>query len=175
LGKDPFQILTAMSLLQPVEGRFHAVSGKGITAIVDYAHTPDALKNVLSTIEDLNEGRGRIITVVGCGGDRDKGKRPIMAQIATEYSHKAVLTSDNPRSEDPNAILDDMKRELDPTLIAKSLTITDRREAIKSAVFIAEPGDVILIAGKGHEKYQEIQGVKTPFDDIQEITLLLNS
>jgi len=175
LGKDPFQILTALSLLPPVEGRFHAVSGKGITAIVDYAHTPDALKNVLSTIEGLNEGRGRVITVVGCGGDRDKGKRPIMAQIALENSHKAVLTSDNPRSEDPNAILDDMKSALDPTLMAKSLTIVDRREAIKSAVFIAEPGDVILIAGKGHEKYQEIQGVKTPFDDIHEITLLLNS
>jgi len=175
LGKDPFQVLTAMSLLTPVEGRFHAVAGKGITAIVDYAHTPDALENVLGTIENLNEGQGRVITVVGCGGDRDKGKRPIMAEIAADRSHTAIFTSDNPRNEHPNEILDDMKRDLDPTQLAKTLTIIDRREAIKTAVFIAEPGDVILIAGKGHEKYQEVKGVKTPFDDVQEIMLLLNS
>lgn len=174
LGKDPFQVLTALSLLPPVEGRFHAVHGKGLTAIVDYAHTPDALSNVLSTIEGLNEGKGNIITVVGCGGDRDKGKRPIMAEIAAKHSSKAVFTSDNPRTEDPNAILEDMKRDLDPTLIAKTLTVVDRREAIKTAVFIAEPGDIILIAGKGHEKYQEINGVRTDFDDVQEISQLLN-
>ena len=175
LGKDPLLVLTAMSLLQPVEGRFHSILGKGITAIVDYAHTPDALENVLKTIEVLNEGQGRIITVLGCGGNRDKGKRPIMAEIAASYSNRLILTSDNPRDEDPNAILQDMVNGLSPDQEARTLQILDRRQAIKSAVMLAEPGDIILVAGKGHEKYQEIKGVRVHFDDIEEIHLLIHS
>ena len=175
LGKDPLQVLTTMSLLQPVEGRFHSITGKGITAIVDYAHTPDALKNVLKTIEILNDGQGKIITVVGCGGNRDKGKRPIMAEIAASHSDRVILTSDNPRDEDPNVILQDMANGLNPNQEARTIQIIDRRQAIKSAVMLAEPGDVILLAGKGHEKYQEIKSVRLHFDDLEEIHLLIKN
>mgnify|MGYP006134324583 FL=1 len=175
LGKDPLQVLTTMSLLQPVEGRFHSIIGNGITAIVDYAHTPDALKNVLKTIEILSDGQGKIITVVGCGGNRDKGKRPIMAEIAASLSHRVILTSDNPRDEDPNVILQDMANGLSPDQEARTIQILDRRQAIKSAVMLAEPGDIILLAGKGHEKYQEIKSVRLHFDDIEEIQLLIHS
>lgn len=175
LGKDPLQVLTTMSLLQPVEGRFHSITGKGITAIIDYAHTPDALKNVLKTIEILNDGQGKIITVVGCGGNRDKGKRPIMAEIAASHSDRVILTSDNPRDEDPNVILQDMANGLNPNQEARTIQIIDRRQAIKSAVMLAEPGDVILLAGKGHEKYQEIKSVRLHFDDLEEIHLLIKN
>lgn len=175
LGKDSLQTLTTMSLLAPVEGRFQTILGKGITAIVDYAHTPDALQNVLSTIETINEGQGKVITVVGCGGNRDKGKRPQMAQIAAQNSDTLILTSDNPRDEDPNEIIADMAEGLSPDLKSRSLEIVDRKQAIKSAVMLAEAGDIILIAGKGHEKYQEIKGERFDFDDVFEVTLLLNS
>ena len=175
LGKDSLQTLTTMSLLAPVEGRFQTILGKGITAIVDYAHTPDALQNVLNTIETINEGQGKVITVVGCGGNRDKGKRPQMAQIAAQNSDTLILTSDNPRDEDPNEIIADMAEGLSPDLKSRSLEIVDRKQAIKSAVMLAEAGDIILIAGKGHEKYQEIKGQRFDFDDVFEVTLLLNS
>ena len=175
LGKDPLQTLTTISLLAPVEGRFQTILGKGITAIVDYAHTPDALQNVLSTIETINEGQGKIITVVGCGGNRDQGKRPQMAEIAAQHSDTLILTSDNPRDEDPNMIIADMAEGLSPDLKSRSLEIVDRKQAIKSAVMLAEAGDIILIAGKGHEKYQEIKGQRFDFDDVFEVTLLLNS
>ena len=175
LGKDPLQVLTAMSLLKPVEGRFHSIQGKDITAIVDYAHTPDALENVLKTIDSLNEGKGRVITVVGCGGNRDKGKRPQMAGIAAQYSDKFVLTSDNPRNEEPEAIIQDMVAGVGPEQRKKMLEIVDRKQAIKSAIMLAEPGDIVLVAGKGHEKYQEVRGERSHFDDVEELELLLLS
>ena len=175
LGKDSLQTLTTLSLLTPVEGRFQTILGKGITAIVDYAHTPDALHNVLSTIKTINEGHGKVITVVGCGGNRDKGKRPEMAQIAAQNSHTLILTSDNPRDEDPIDIIADMAEGLSPDLKRHSLEIIDRKQAIKSAIMLAEEGDIVLIAGKGHEKYQEIKGQRFDFDDVFEVTLLLNS
>ncbi len=175
LGKDALQILTTLSLLTPVEGRFQTIAGKGIIAIVDYAHTPDALQNVLNTIATINEGKGKIITVVGCGGNRDKGKRPQMASIAAENSDTTILTSDNPRDEDPNTIIAEMANGLSPNLKSKTLEIMDRRQAIKSAVMLAKEGDIVLVAGKGHEKYQEIKGTRFDFDDVHEVTLLLNS
>jgi UDP-N-acetylmuramoyl-L-alanyl-D-glutamate--2,6-diaminopimelate ligase len=175
LGKDPLQLLTAISLLKSVDGRFQTIQGKNITAVVDYAHTPDALQNVLSTINDLNQGRGKIITVVGCGGNRDKGKRPQMAAIAANESNKVILTSDNPRNEEPNAILADMEAGLSPDQKARTLTIEDRAQAIKSALMLAQTGDIILIAGKGHEKYQEIKGERTHFDDVEEVQNFLNN
>ena len=166
LGKDKIEVLTMLSTLSPVEGRFDFVtSNSQIIGVVDYAHTPDALQNVLDTIRDVNNGHGQIITVVGCGGDRDAEKRPIMAKIACEKSNKVILTSDNPRSEDPEKIIKQMEKGIPMADLRKSLSITDRREAIKAAVSFAKPGDVILVAGKGHEKYQEIKGVRTPFDD----------
>lgn len=166
LGKDKIEVLTMLSTLSPVEGRFDFVtSSNQIIGVVDYAHTPDALQNVLDTIRDVNNGLGQIITVVGCGGDRDEEKRPLMAKIACEKSNKVILTSDNPRSEDPEKIIKQMEKGIPMADLRKSLSITDRREAIKAAVSFAKPGDVILIAGKGHEKYQEIKGVRTPFDD----------
>ena len=166
LGKDKIEVLTMLSTLSPVEGRFDFVtSSSQIIGVVDYAHTPDALQNVLDTIRDVNNGHGQIITVVGCGGDRDAEKRPIMAKIACEKSNKVILTSDNPRSEDPEKIIKQMEKGIPLADLRKSLSITDRREAIKAAVSFAKPGDVILVAGKGHEKYQEIKGVRTPFDD----------
>jgi UDP-N-acetylmuramoyl-L-alanyl-D-glutamate--2,6-diaminopimelate ligase len=167
LGQEKLNVLTTLSTLGPVEGRFQYFRGEnGITAIVDYAHTPDALKNVLSTIRDIRNGNESVITVVGCGGDRDKTKRPIMASIACELSDRVVLTSDNPRSETPEAILDDMKEGVEVKYERNVLTVVDRKEAIRTAIAIAKPGDIILVAGKGHEKYQEIKGVKHPFDDM---------
>ena len=166
LGEQKIDILSALSVLGPVEGRFDFITSPGkITGIIDYAHTPDALKNVLSTIHDINGGLGRVITIVGCGGDRDKTKRPIMAKIACEMSDKVILTSDNPRSEDPVEIIQQMEEGISISEKRKAISITDRKEAIKTAVSFAQPGDVILVAGKGHEKYQEIKGVRSPFDD----------
>ena len=140
-------------------------SSEGIVAIVDYAHTPDALKNVLSTINDIRTGDEQLITVVGCGGDRDHAKRPIMAAIACQLSDRVIITSDNPRSEEPEAIIDDMKKGIEVLFSRKVLTIVDRREAIKTACALAKPKDIILVAGKGHEKYQDVKGAKHPFDD----------
>jgi UDP-N-acetylmuramoyl-L-alanyl-D-glutamate--2,6-diaminopimelate ligase len=168
LKQDPTNILTALSTLNSVEGRFQYLkSESGIIGIVDYAHTPDALKNVLETIKGIRTGNEQVITLVGCGGDRDSAKRPIMAQIACKYSNKIILTSDNPRSEDPEEILNQMQKGIDPVEAKKTLRITDRREAIKTACSLAKQGDIILVAGKGHEKYQEIKGVKHPFDDFE--------
>lgn len=167
LGWDKERILVDMSRLVPVAGRFQSFrSPKGVTAIVDYAHTPDAVVNVLNAITDILNGKGQIITVVGAGGDRDRGKRPIMAREAALRSNRLVLTSDNPRTEDPAEIIREMEQGLDTDeLRAKALSITDRREAIRTAIMLAQPGDVVLIAGKGHETYQEINGVKHHFDD----------
>ncbi|MBL7917776.1 MAG: UDP-N-acetylmuramoyl-L-alanyl-D-glutamate--2,6-diaminopimelate ligase, partial [Bacteroidia bacterium] len=166
LKQDPTNVLTALSNLNAVEGRFQYYKSKsGIIGIIDYAHTPDALKNVLETIKDVRTGNEQVITLVGCGGDRDAAKRPIMAGIACEYSNKVILTSDNPRSEDPEDILLQMQKGISPVDAKKTLKITDRREAIKTACTLAQKGDIILIAGKGHEKYQEIKGVKHDFDD----------
>lgn len=172
LGEDPVQILAVLSGLHGASGRFETlVSPKDkILGIVDYAHTPDALINVLATINQLRTNGQQLITVVGCGGDRDTTKRPVMAQVVCEHSDKAVLTSDNPRSEDPEAILNDMEAGLTGVQKRKSLRITDRREAIKVACSLAQPGDVILVAGKGHENYQEIKGVKHHFDDKEVLT-----
>lgn len=167
LGEDKYKTLQVLSSLTGAEGRFDYIISKGerIIGIVDYAHTPDALLNVLATIKKLRQGYEKIITVVGCGGDRDKTKRPIMAEVACEHSDKVVFTSDNPRSEDPEAILNDMQNGLLPSLRRKYISIADRKEAIKTAISLASPEDILLIAGKGHEKYQEIKGVKHPFDD----------
>jgi UDP-N-acetylmuramoyl-L-alanyl-D-glutamate--2,6-diaminopimelate ligase len=168
LKQDKTNILTALSNLNSVEGRFQYVkSPNGIIGIVDYAHTPDALKNVLETIKDIRTGDEEVITVVGCGGDRDSAKRPVMAAIACEYSNKVILTSDNPRSEDPETILDQMQKGINPIDVKKTLRITDRKEAIRTACQLSKKGDIILIAGKGHEKYQEIKGVKHDFDDLE--------
>ncbi len=165
---ESLNILTALSTLNPVEGRFqHIKSDKGVIGIVDYAHTPDALKNVLETIKNIRTGNESVITLVGCGGDRDTTKRPIMAKIACQYSSKVILTSDNPRSEDPETILDQMQAGVEIADKKKTLRISDRKEAIKTACALAKPGDFILIAGKGHEKYQEIKGVKHSFDDFE--------
>ncbi len=166
LGENKMNVLTELSRLQPVEGRFDYISSKKkIIGVVDYAHTPDALQNVLSTIHDVSSGQGRVITIVGCGGDRDSGKRPVMAKIACELSDKVILTSDNPRSEDPSEIIHEMEKGIGPGEVMKTISIVDRKEAIKAAVQLAMPGDIILVAGKGHEKYQEVKGVRTPFDD----------
>lgn len=170
LGQDKEQTLINMSLLIPVAGRFQTVySPQGYVAVIDYAHTPDALTNVLSTLRDVLNSGGRIITVVGAGGNRDKGKRPIMAREAARLSDELLLTSDNPRFENPDEILADMQVGLDAEAMKHTLAITDRRQAIRTAVRLAQPGDVILIAGKGHEDYQEIQGVKHHFDDREEV------
>jgi len=168
LKQDSTNILTALSTLNSVEGRFQYLkSESGIIGIVDYAHTPDALKNVLETIKGIRTGNEQVITLVGCGGDRDATKRPIMAKIACEYSNKVILTSDNPRSEDPEEILNQMQKGINPVDAKKTLRITDRKEAIRTACSLAKQGDIILVAGKGHEKYQEIKGVKHPFDDFE--------
>lgn len=170
LGKDPQEVLVALSTMKPVNGRFEALrSPKGFTAIVDYAHTPDALENVLRAIHDVLEGKGQVITVCGAGGNRDKGKRPLMAQEAVRQSDKVILTSDNPRFEEPEDILNDMLAGLNAEQMQKVLTIVDRRQAIKTACMMAQKGDVILIAGKGHEDYQIIKGVKHHFDDKEEV------
>ena len=166
LGKKAEDVLVTLSTLHPVSGRFESLrSSKGYTAIVDYAHTPDALTNVLSTIQEVVKGKGNVITVVGAGGNRDKGKRPIMAQEAVKLSDKVIITSDNPRFEDPQDIINDMISGLSKDDMRKVLCITDRAAAIKTACMLAQAGDAVLVAGKGHENYQEIQGVKHHFDD----------
>ncbi|WP_026711952.1 UDP-N-acetylmuramoyl-L-alanyl-D-glutamate--2,6-diaminopimelate ligase [Flavobacterium filum] len=168
LGLDELEVLRLLSELESVSGRFQfVVSDSKITAIVDYAHTPDALENVLNTINDIRTKNEQLITVVGCGGDRDKTKRPLMANIATSNSDKTILTSDNPRSEDPEAILADMEKGVEPQNHRKMLTVLDRKQAIKAACQLAQPNDIILIAGKGHETYQEIKGVRHHFDDME--------
>lgn len=175
LGEDETEVLTAISQLSAVEGRFQYLrSDDGVTAIVDYAHTPDALMNVLKTIENIRTRNEAVITVVGCGGDRDKAKRPKMAAIACDLSDKVILTSDNPRSEEPEAIIQDMMAGVDVLSVRKTLNITDRAQAIRTAVMMAQPGDILLIAGKGHEKYQEIKGVKHDFDDFAIVKELLH-
>ncbi|MES2396649.1 MAG: UDP-N-acetylmuramoyl-L-alanyl-D-glutamate--2,6-diaminopimelate ligase [Bacteroidota bacterium] len=167
LKEDKTNVLTTLSTLSSVEGRFQYIrSDNGIIGIVDYAHTPDALMNVLKTIKDIRTGNEQVITVVGCGGDRDAAKRPIMAKIACDLSNKVILTSDNPRSEEPEAIIKQMEKGVDAVNHKKTISITDRSEAIKMACSIAKAGDIILVAGKGHEKYQEVRGVKHPFDDM---------
>jgi UDP-N-acetylmuramoyl-L-alanyl-D-glutamate--2,6-diaminopimelate ligase len=166
LRQSSEKTLTYLSSVPPVEGRFETIrSGKNITAIVDYAHTPDALKNVLDTIGEIRTRNEKLITVVGAGGDRDKTKRPVMAGICAEKSDLVILTSDNPRSEEPEVIIDDMKRGIEADRQRKVMTIVNRKEAIRTACHLAQPGDIILVAGKGHEKYQEIKGVRYHFDD----------
>jgi len=166
LGEDREEVLKELSSLESAKGRFEQIVSKDkITAIVDYAHTPDALKNVLETIQDLRQGNEQIITVVGCGGNRDAGKRPVMADIACKLSDKVILTSDNPRNEDPMEIIAQMQKGVSLTDQKKVLVIPDRKEAIKTAIVLAGGSDILLVAGKGHENYQEIKGVKYPFDD----------
>jgi UDP-N-acetylmuramoyl-L-alanyl-D-glutamate--2,6-diaminopimelate ligase len=163
-------------MVTSVEGRFDYIIGSNlVVGIVDYAHTPDALENVLSTIKKLRKGHEQIITVVGCGGDRDKAKRPIMAQVACDLSDKVILTSDNPRTEDANQILRDMEVGLSSSAQRKKLSIVDRKEALRTAVMMANNDDIILVAGKGHEKYQDINGVKYPFDDKEILKELLSN
>lgn len=175
LGQDQMKVLTILSGLAGAEGRFdYLVSKEGIIAIVDYAHTPDAVQNVLNTIADIRKGNEQVITVIGCGGDRDRTKRPVMAQVACDWSDKVILTSDNPRTEDPQAIISEMEKGVSPTNERKVLSITDRRAAIKTACHLARPGDIILVAGKGHEKYQEINGVRHHFDDKEVLNEQLN-
>lgn len=168
LHQEKLNVLTTISQLESVAGRFQYIkSPTNISGIVDYAHTPDALQNVLRTISEIRTNNETVITVVGCGGDRDKTKRPLMAQIACEYSNKVILTSDNPRTENPEQIINDMKAGVEPQHYKKVLSITNREEAIKTACMLAESNDIILVAGKGHEKYQEINGEKFPFDDLE--------
>lgn len=175
LGLDELEVLRLLSELESVSGRFQfVVSDSKITAIVDYAHTPDALENVLNTINDIRTKNEQLITVLGCGGDRDKTKRPLMANIATSNSDKTILTSDNPRSEDPEAILADMEKGVEPQNHRKMLSVLDRKQAIKAACQLAQPNDIILIAGKGHETYQEIKGVRHHFDDMEVVKEFLS-
>ncbi len=170
LGASDAEVLTTLSTLRPVDGRMEVIrSDNGITGIVDYAHTPDAVGNVIAAINRLRRGEGRLVVVVGAGGDRDRTKRPEMARIAAEGADRLILTSDNPRSEDPDAIIDDMQAGLTPDGQARMIRITGRADAIKAAVMLAAPGDIILIAGKGHETTQEIKGVKHHFDDREEL------
>lgn len=168
------EILTHLSTVKSAQGRFEIVEpGAEITGIVDYAHTPDALENVLKTIANIRTGNEKVITVVGCGGNRDKAKRPLMAEIASKWSDKVILTSDNPRDEDPETIIKEMQVGVSPSNFRKVLSITDRKEAIKTAVSLAQPGDIILVAGKGHETYQEIKGIKHDFDDRKVLSELI--
>ena len=174
LGIEKVEALRLLSELESVSGRFQfIVSDSKITAIVDYAHTPDALENVLKTIEDIRTKNEQLITVVGCGGDRDKTKRPIMANIASSMSDKAIFTSDNPRTENPETIIEEMENGVEPQNFKKTVSILDRKQAIKTACQLANPNDIILIAGKGHETYQEINGVRHDFDDLKIVTELL--
>jgi len=174
LGLDNLEVLRLLSELESVSGRFQFIVSKdNITAVVDYAHTPDALENVLKTIEDIRTKNEQLITIVGCGGDRDKTKRPIMANIASTLSDKAILTSDNPRTENPETIIEDMEKGVEPQNYKKTLAILDRKQAIKTACQLAQPNDIILIAGKGHETYQEINGVRHDFDDMKIVKELL--
>lgn len=168
LGQEKLDVLTTISNLNSVEGRFEYLrSEKGVMGIVDYAHTPDALENVLKTIKDIRTGNEMVITVVGCGGDRDKGKRPLMAKIACQFSDQVIFTSDNPRTEDPNRIIEEMQKGVEPIDFKKTVAIPSRKEAIKMAVSIAHTGDILLIAGKGHENYQIIGDETLPFDDME--------
>jgi UDP-N-acetylmuramoyl-L-alanyl-D-glutamate--2,6-diaminopimelate ligase len=174
LGLESQEVLRLMSELESVSGRFQfIVSDSKITAIIDYAHTPDALENVLSTIDNIRTRNEQLITVVGCGGDRDRTKRPVMAHIATSMSDKAIFTSDNPRSEVPEDIIEDMEKGVEPQNYKKTLAVVDRRQAIKIACQLARPNDIILIAGKGHENYQEIKGVRYDFDDMETVKEIL--
>ena len=174
-GFEDYEVLTALSMLTAAEGRFQFLqSEEKITAIVDYAHTDDALKNVISTINNIRSNAEQLITVVGCGGDRDKTKRPLMAAVACNLSNQVIITADNPRSESPDAIIEDMLAGLDPVQKKKVLVITDRAQAIKTACRLANTNDIVLVAGKGHEKYQEINGEKFPFDDLEELKQSLN-
>jgi len=176
LGKDEMEVLAGISKLKSVEGRFeYFTSPKKVIAIVDYAHTPDALKNVLSTIQTVRTRNEQVITIVGCGGDRDKTKRPVMAGIAAEYSDTVILTSDNPRSENADEIIREMQKGVPAERTARVMSITNREEAIKVACALAQPQDILLIAGKGHEKYQEILGVKYPFDDFETVKQTLKN
>lgn len=175
LDQDKLKVLTILSGLTGAEGRFdYTVSKQGIIGIVDYAHTPDAVQNVLSTIGNIRKGTEQVITVIGCGGDRDRSKRPIMAKVACDWSDKVILTSDNPRTEEPKAIIEEMEKGISPTNQRKTISILDRKEAIKTACHIAKAGDIILVAGKGHEKYQEINGVRHHFDDKEVLIEQLN-
>ena len=175
LGKAPEDILVILSTLKSVSGRLEPIHApEGYTAIVDYAHTPDALENVLNAIHEVLDGKGKVITVCGAGGNRDKGKRPLMAQEAVKQSDRVIITSDNPRFEEPQDIINDMLAGLDQKQMKKVISIVDRREAIRTACMMAEKGDVILIAGKGHEDYQEIQGVKHHFDDKEVVREIFN-
>ena len=174
LGLDKMEVLRLLSELESVSGRFQfIISSQKITAIVDYAHTPDALENVLKTIDDIRTKNEQLITVVGCGGDRDKTKRPIMAKIASEISNKAIFTSDNPRTENPETIIEEMEKGVEARNYKKTLSILDRKQAIKTACQLANSGDIILIAGKGHETYQEINGVRHHFDDMETVKEIL--
>lgn len=174
LGKEPEEILITLSTLHSVAGRFETIrSPKGFTVIVDYAHTPDALTNVLNGIHEVLDGNGKVITVVGCGGNRDKGKRPMMAKEAVRLSDQVILTSDNPRFEEPDSIIEDMVAGLSTADMDKTLCITDRKQAIKTAITLAQKGDVVLVAGKGHEDYQEVKGIKHHFDDRETVKLLI--
>nr|WP_199158314.1 UDP-N-acetylmuramoyl-L-alanyl-D-glutamate--2,6-diaminopimelate ligase [Pedobacter sp. ASV2] len=175
LEQDKLKVLTLLSRLSGAEGRFdYITSADNIIGIVDYAHTPDAVQNVLSTIANIRKGTEQVITVIGCGGDRDKTKRPIMAQVACDWSDKVILTSDNPRTEDPQSIITEMEAGVSPTNKRKTISILDRKEAIKTACHLAKSGDIILVAGKGHEKYQEINGVRNHFDDKEILIEQLN-
>lgn len=175
LGMDEMDVLTHLSLLKPPPGRFEQVDApEGVTAVVDYAHTPDALDNVLRTIDAFRTGETHVITVVGCGGNRDKTKRPVMARVAAKWSDRVFLTSDNPRDEEPDAIIQDMRSGLDPIDAKKCIAITDRREAIRMAAQLAKAGDILLVAGKGHETYQEVKGIRHAFDDREELTNAFN-
>jgi UDP-N-acetylmuramoyl-L-alanyl-D-glutamate--2,6-diaminopimelate ligase len=172
LGEQKIPVLTVLSKLRPAEGRFDYIlsNENKIMGIVDYAHTPDALEKVLLTIKDIRSGNEQLITLIGCGGDRDTEKRPVMAKVASELSDRVILTSDNPRSENPEAIIDEMMKGIVPLKMGRVLSIVNRKEAIRTAVSICKKGDIILIAGKGHEKYQEIKGIKYPFDDKKVLT-----
>ncbi len=176
LDQDKTRVLTILSTLSGAEGRFdYTIAPNGVIGIVDYAHTPDAIKNVLQTIANIRKGNETVIAIVGCGGDRDKTKRPIMAEVACKLSDKVILTSDNPRTEDPASILKEMEAGVPISLKKKTITIQDRKEAIRTACHLAKSGDIILLAGKGHEKYQEINGVKFPFDDKQIFSEIMES
>lgn len=175
LGLNSLEVLTIVSQLESVSGRFeYVVSAEGVVAIVDYAHTPDALKNVLETINDIRTGTEKVYTVVGCGGDRDVTKRPIMAKIASQLSSQVIFTSDNPRTENPQTILDEMEQGVSPENYKKTITVLDRKQAIKTACKFSVQGDIILIAGKGHENYQEINGVRAHFDDLEVVKECFN-
>mgnify|MGYP000090945110 FL=1 len=174
LGLEGFEVLQIMSQLDSVDGRFQQfISNGGVTAIVDYAHTPDALKNVLNTINDIRTGNENVITVVGCGGDRDKTKRPKMGHIASHLSSQVIFTSDNPRTENPQEIIEDIEKGVKPQNYRKTLSILDREQAIKTGCKLAEKGDILLVAGKGHETYQEVNGVRSEFDDYKKVRTIL--